>query len=90
MDIHSLLSNPAFITAVNGIVAWGVAQLLKKAGGNPRYAPFVAILTGIISGAGQGALGNGTDSFPVNALLGLLAGLAASGGHEAVKKAAGK
>ena len=86
MNIAEILANPATQTAINGIVAWGVTQGVKKFGANPRYAPYIAMTTGIVASVSQGAAGAGPDSFPVQAALGILAGLIASGGHEAVNQ----
>lgn len=87
MDVHQILSNPAVLTALNALVAWGITQGVKKLGANPRYAPYIAIASGAAASIAQGFAGNGPDSFPMQAVLGAIAGLVASGSHEAVQKA---
>ena len=89
MDFHTVISNPATQQALIALASWAIAQGVKKLGANPRYAPYVAIVSGVVASVSTGAA-TGDGSFPMNAALGLLSGLIASGGHEAIKKAAGK
>ena len=82
MDFQALLADPTVRQGLIALGSWAVAQAAKKVKTipiPPKAAPYVAIVTAIITNVTTGASG---DTLPMQAVIGLLSGLVAAGGHE--------